>query len=198
MLEHQRCPWAQQQLRDFHDYEWAVPVTDENELFKLLALQVWQSGLSQQILLRKRPVICATFHDLAPEWLRQTDVTVLLALLDNPALIRNRRKLIALQHNAFALQQLQQQGETLQHLLWQQSRPTHFTTAMAIPRYDETAVTLAAQLKKAGFQFMGPTNCYALLARTGVLNLHLTSCWRYSMINQAQQVAKQSLGFQLA
>jgi DNA-3-methyladenine glycosylase I len=195
MLEQQRCPWAQQQLRVFHDQEWAVPVTAEDELFKLLALQVWQLGLSQSVLLRKRAAICATFHDLAPEWLRQTETQVLLDRLADPALIRNRRKLLAIQHNAFALDALHQQDESLCYLLWQRTRKTHFTTATAIPRYDETAVRLAAQLKKVGFQFMGPTNCYALLATAGVLNLHLTSCWRYPVINRAQQMVKESLGF---
>ncbi|MFD1319440.1 DNA-3-methyladenine glycosylase I [Loigolactobacillus zhaoyuanensis] len=195
MLEQQRCPWAQPKLRAYHDQEWAVPVTTETDLFRLLALQVWQSGLSQTILLRKRPAICACFHNLDPNWLRQTDEATLLQYLDSPALIRNQRKLIAIRRNAFALQTIQQQGDSLQHLLWQQTKVTHFTTATEIPRYDETAVLVAAQLKSAGFQFMGPTNCYALLATAGVINLHLTSCWRYPLINEAQSVAKRSLVF---
>ncbi|MFD0897718.1 DNA-3-methyladenine glycosylase I [Loigolactobacillus binensis] len=191
MLALKRCPWAQQQLQEFHDTEWAVPVTTEAQLFQLLCLQVWQSGLNRTVLLRKRAALNQTFHAFSAAWLRQTNPALLFATLADPALIRNQRKLVATQRNAFALERLQQQGQTLRQLLWRQSKVTQFTTTTAIPRYDEGAMAVAAQLKAAGFQFMGPTNCYALLANAGVLNLHLTTCWRYPHIEQARQQAQQ-------
>lgn len=186
MVVKQRCSWVRQPLNQFHDFEWAVPVTTEEELFCLLALQIWQSGLSMTVLLRKRAALCQTFHYFDPQWLRVTNEDTLLAKLDDDRLIRNRRKLFAIWHNAFALQRLHQQHLTLSQLLWQQHKPTAFKVATEIPRYDESGLTVAAQLKQADFQFMGLTNCYALLATAGVLNLHLTSCWRYPIIQEAQ------------
>lgn len=191
MTVKQRCSWVRQPLYQYHDCEWAVPVTAEDDLFCLSALQVWQSGLNMTVLLRKRQALCQTFHNFDPQWLCSTTEDELLAKLDDSRLIRNRRKLFAIQHNAFALIRLHQQHLSLSQLLWQQHKPTAFKVATEIPRYDESGLALAAQLKQAGFQFMGPTNCYALLATAGVLNLHLTSCWRYPIIQDAQaQVVK--------
>jgi DNA-3-methyladenine glycosylase I len=177
-----RCwPVRDDVTRAYHDQEWGRPVRDEARLLDKICLEGFQSGLSWDTILRKRPGFRAAFAGFDPEALARygdADVDV-ERLLADARIVRNRRKIEAAIANARATVAMHAAGESLAGLVWghrPRDRPAPRSWAeVAASTPDSTA--LARELKRRGFRFVGPTTVYAMMQAVGVVNDHLVGCF---------------------
>ena len=166
-------------LRAYYDTEWGMPVTDEIGVFERISLEGFQAGLSWATVLRKRPDFRAAFAGFDPEQVARFTPARVEELMANPAIIRNRRKIEATIDGAKATLELRDEGG-LADLVWsfRPKRTPRPRRASDIPTQSAESVALAAELKRRGFRFVGPTTAYALMSAIGMVDLHLMSSHR--------------------
>ena len=175
-----RCSWANSapEYVTYHDEEWGTPLHGDDALFERLCLEAFQSGLSWITILRKRPAFRAAFAGFAIEAVAAFDADDEARLMADAAIVRNRAKIAAAVRNARAAQQL---PEGLSSLLWSfaptAARPRPATLA-DVPATTEESVAMAKELKRRGFVFVGPTTAYALMQATGMVDDHVSECFR--------------------
>ncbi len=175
-----RCPWvtATPEYLDYHDREWGVPLHGERALFERLSLEAFQSGLSWLTVLRKREAFRRAFAGFDPAALARFTPSDVARLLTDAGIIRNRLKIEATLRNARAVIEL---DVGLDELLWsfapRNARPRASSLAQ-VPATSAESRAMAAELKRRGFAFIGPTTCYALMQATGMVDDHLAGCWR--------------------
>lgn len=177
-----RAGWATSDrlLQQYYDTEWGLPVTDETGVFERLSLEAFQSGLSWLTVLRKRDAFRAAFAGFDPDTVAAFGDADIERLLANPGIIRNRRKIEAVITNANATLRLRDGGADLPALIWSympERSPAPRTDA-DVPSTSPESVALAADLKRRGFSFVGPTTVYALMAAIGVVDAHLLDSHR--------------------
>lgn len=180
-----RCTWAQKPLDIlYHDREWAVPVKDEHTLFEFLILEGAQAGLSWSIVLQRREAYRELYDNFDPNIIAQYSVQKIDSLLQDARLIRNKLKIISSIKNAAAFTQVQKEFGSFSNYLWgfvdNKSIVNHWEHPAQVPNETELSIRLSRDLKKRGFSFVGPTICYALMQATGLVNDHLTTCFRHS------------------
>lgn len=174
-----RCPWGDGPpiYRTYHDTEWGVQLHGRDALFERISLEAFQSGLSWLTVLRKRDAFRAAFAGFDPERVARFDTGDVTALLANAGIIRNRAKIEATVTNARAVGDI----DDLDALLWsfapEQGRSRPVTTADVATVTAESRA-LAAELKRRGLRFVGPTTAHALMQATGMVDEHLAGCWR--------------------
>ena len=183
-----RCSWANsgnQLLKKYHDQEWGVPCHNDQKLFEFLSLGTMQAGLSWQTILNKRAALKKALANFDFEKL-QFFKNRLPQLLANPAIIRNRRKLLAIIHNACLVSKMRHAHQSLSDYFWQfiDYRPIvhHYKTHEQIPTTNNLAQHISHTLKADGFQFTGPTIIYSFLQAMGLINDHEISCFRYKAL----------------
>ncbi len=176
-----RCPWCGDDplyIR-YHDEEWGKPLYDEQLLFEFLILESFQAGLSWRTILHKRNAFRVAFDNFSADKIADYNEAKIQSLLANTGIVRNQRKILATIHNARAMIQLQQQS-SFSEWLWSHvnGKPlrNRWGSITDVPTHTPLAETLAHNLKKAGFQFLGPTTVYAFMQATGMVNDHLVSC----------------------
>ncbi len=183
-----RCAWCGSDplYVAYHDTEWGVPVHDEHALFERLCLEGAQAGLSWITILRKRAAYRAAFDGFDPQRVAAYDATKQAALLVNAEIVRNRVKIAATIKNAQRFLDVQQEYGGFAAYLWAyvggQSIQNAWPTHAAVPAITPISQAISADLKRRGFAFVGPTICYAMMQATGMVNDHLTSCFRYTML----------------
>lgn len=174
-----RCPWGDGPpiYRAYHDTEWGVQVHGRDALFERISLEAFQSGLSWLTVLRKRDAFRAAFAGFDPERVARFDTDDVTALLGNAGIIRNRAKIEATVANARAVGEV----DDLDALLWsfapEPNRPRPVSTGDVMTVTPESRA-LAAELKRRGLKFVGPTTAHALMQATGMVDEHLAGCWR--------------------
>lgn len=179
-----RCAWCGEDplLVEYHDTEWGVPGTDDRHLFELLTLEGAQAGLSWITILRKREAYRAAFADFDVDRVARFDDQRVLLLRQDAGIIRNRAKIESTVSNARAVLSLREEGRTLSDFLWAfvDGRPIRNAYARGdeIPAQTAQSRAMSAALKKRGFKFCGPTICYALMQAAGLVNDHVTDCFR--------------------
>ena len=166
-------------LREYYDTEWGMPVRDERGLFERLSLEAFQSGLSWATILRKRPAFRVAFDDFDPDRVAAYGEDDVARLLNDPGIVRNRRKVDATITNARATVALREDGG-LAELVWsfrpaQTPAPTSYDE---VPASSPESVALAKALKRKGFVFVGPTTMFALMEAVGVVDTHLVGSHR--------------------
>ncbi|MDQ6650876.1 MAG: DNA-3-methyladenine glycosylase I [Actinomycetota bacterium] len=175
-----RCGWGASapEYIGYHDEEWGVPLRGDDALFERVCLEAFQAGLSWLTILRKRPAFRAAFAGFSIEAVARFDDTDLSRLLADAAIVRNRAKIEAAVHNAAVAREL---PEGLSALLWSfrpdERRPRPGRLA-EVPAVTSEASAMAAELKRRGMRFVGPTTAYALMQATGMVDDHLAGCWR--------------------
>jgi DNA-3-methyladenine glycosylase I len=184
-----RCEWApagDPLYLAYHDEEWGVPSHDERHLHEMLTLEGAQAGLSWATILRKRHGYREAFAGFDPGRVARFGARDVERLLANPAIVRNRLKVESTVANARAILALRETGETLDGLLWGfvggQPRRNRWRTLAELPAQAEESRSMSRELKRRGFRFVGPTVCYALMQAVGMVNDHVTSCFRYEEI----------------
>src|SRR5690349_24707932 len=184
-----RCPWGDTSdagYRAYHDTEWGVPVRDERHLFELLVLEGAQAGLAWSTILRKRDGYRAAFSGFDVRAVAAYDEADVARLLADPGIVRNRAKVAAAIGNGQATLALYEAGTTLVDHLWSfvggEVRRNAWSVQGTIPAETDESRAMSADLRRRGFRFVGPTICYALMQSAGLVNDHLTSCFRYDEV----------------
>lgn len=166
-------------LRHYYDTEWGMPVRDEQGLFERLSLEAFQAGLSWELVLRKREGFRAAFAGFDPERVAEFGEGDVEKLLENPEIIRNRRKIEAVIRNARAVLVLREDGG-LVNLIWSHQPAENLApeTLADIPSRSPESEALSKALKKAGLTFVGPVMCFALMEAIGMVDTHLLGSHR--------------------
>jgi DNA-3-methyladenine glycosylase I len=162
----------------YHDTEWGFPVSDERALFELLSLEAFQAGLSWRTILAKRDAFRSAFANFDADAVARFDAADVKRLLNDAGIVRNRAKIEATIGNARASLQLRAAGEPLASLFRpvRASRRRPPAAWSDVPSTTPEAESLARELKRRGFRFLGPTTVYALMQACGVVDDHLAAC----------------------
>ena len=181
-----RCAWANGGPLEieYHDTEWGVPSRDDRHLFEMLILEGAQAGLSWSTILRKRENYRKAFAGFDPFKVARFNARKRAALMRDPGIVRNRLKIEATVANARQVLAVQDEHGSLAAYLWQfvEGVPVvNAWTAMGqVPAETAASRAMSKALIKRGFRFVGPTICYAFMQATGMVNDHITTCFRYS------------------
>lgn len=184
----QRCSWCRgdELYIKYHDQEWGVPVFDDRKLFEFLVLEAAQAGLSWLTILKKRENYRAAYTGFDPEVVAGFSEQELEGLLKHQGIIRNERKIRASIHNARRFLEVQAEFGSFSTYLWRfvDYRPVvnNWQSEKEIPAQTALSEAVAADLKKRGFQFVGPIIIYAYLQATGLVNDHIITCLRHQQI----------------
>ncbi|MYB35480.1 MAG: DNA-3-methyladenine glycosylase I [Gammaproteobacteria bacterium] len=196
-----RCEWCGDDplYQDYHDYEWGVPLHDNQKLFEFLCLEGAQAGLSWLTILRKRERYFQVFDGFDPDVIARYDAGKKAELMADPGIVRNRLKVDAFINNARATLSMREAGLTLDAFLWDfvDGRPMQnaWRTQDQVPAKTDLSDRLSRALKERTFTFVGPTICYSFMQATGMVNDHLVSCFRHAQIQeQAEQLTRQAIG----
>ncbi len=182
-----RCHWAETadaRMQAYHDTEWGVPQHDDRALFELLTLEGAQAGLSWRTVLIRRDAYRAAYHGFDIERVAaMTDPELEQLLVDSP-LIRNRLKIFSTRDNARAALAAIARSGSLDQYLWSfvDHKPirNRRTDRAEVPATTPVSDAMSKALKKAGFRFVGSTICYAFMQATGMVDDHLTTCFRHT------------------
>ena len=183
-----RCEWGGDDplMQRYHDEEWGVPTHSDRALFELLVLEGAQAGLSWRTVLHRREGYRAAFDGF--------DIATVAAygnadrerLRDDARIIRNRAKIDAAIANARATLVVQDEHGSLDVFLWSfvggEPRRNAFPILADIPAQTNESRAMSKALRRHGFSFVGPTICYALMQSAGLVNDHVTSCFRYRQV----------------
>jgi len=185
---HKRCDWVTSEkiYLDYHDREWGVPVHDDRVLFEMLILEGAQAGLSWITILKRRQAYTNAYDHFDPEKIANWDDRKMQALLYNTGIIRNKLKVAAARKNARAYLQIVHDHGTFSDYIWSfvGGKPitNHWEKTAEIPALTEESAAMSKSLKQNGFTFVGPTICYAFMQAVGMVNDHITSCFRHEEI----------------
>ena len=167
----------------YHDEEWGVPVHDDRLMFEFLALEGFQAGLSWQTILRKRESFRKAFDDFDPVKVAAYTDEDRKRLLADPGIVRNRAKIDAIINNARRFLEVQKEFGSFDRYIWRFTnhktlrRPGPITMEH-MPAKTPESEAMSADLKSRGFKFVGPTICYAHMQAVGMVNDHITQCFR--------------------
>ena len=170
-----RCAWAGSDplMQAYHDEQWGVPVHDERLLFEMLSLEGAQAGLSWRSILQRRAAYRQLFDDFEPTVVARYSEAKIAALLADVRIIRNRAKIRSVVSNAQAYLQVQAECGSFAHYLWafvdHAPRLNCFRSMAELPAQTEESRAMAADLKRRGFRFVGPTICYAYMQSIGMV-----------------------------
>ena len=189
-----RCQWIAPYVdKDplyvrYHDEEWGVPVHDDRKHFEFLILEGAQAGLSWLTVLRKSEGYRESFADFDAEKVARFTEKRMEKILENPGIVRNRLKVVSAVNNAKLFLQVQKEMGSFDKYLWSfvdgktidGRRGTH----RSVPASTDASDRLSKDLKKRGFKFVGSTIVYAHMQACGLVNDHLTTCFRYRQVSR--------------
>jgi DNA-3-methyladenine glycosylase I len=172
----------------YHDEEWGVPLHEDDKLFEFLVLDGFQAGLSWLIILKKREAFRKAFDNFDPEKVANYGGKDVERLVKDSTIVRNRLKILATINNARCVLKVQQEFGSFDKYIWQfvhgEAIQNSFSKLSDLPAESEESKTMSKDLKKRGFQFVGPTVCYAFMQAAGLVNDHLVTCFRYNQIQK--------------
>jgi DNA-3-methyladenine glycosylase I len=181
-----RCEWADQGDPlgvAYHDEEWGVPSHDDRHLFELLTLEGAQAGLSWATILRKREGYRSAFEQFDPDRVAGFNRGKIEGLLGNPSIVRNRLKIDSTVNNAQRMLEVQAEFGTFATYIWRfvGGAPIvgRWRSLSDLPSETQESKAMSKDLKRRGCRFIGPTVCYAFMQATGLVNDHVTTCFRY-------------------
>jgi len=183
-----RCWWCGDDplYISYHDSEWGVPIFDDIHLFELLSLEGAQAGLSWITILRKREAYRQLFANFDFEEVATFSSSDIAKILVNPGIVRNKLKLASVVNNAQIVLDILSEYSSFSDYLWQfvggEPIQNRFATSDEVPAETDLSRTMSKEMKRRGFKFVGPTICYAFMQSAGMVNDHLTSCFRYSEV----------------
>jgi DNA-3-methyladenine glycosylase I len=185
MTEPVRCAWPGQDplYVAYHDHEWGVPERDDRALYEKLVLDGFQAGLAWITILRKRENFRKAFGGFQPEKIARYGEQDIQRLLGDAGIIRHRGKIEGAIASARAYLDMREQGTSFSDYLWQftdgRTIHNHWTGMKQVPAETSQSQAMSKDLKKRGFKFCGPTICYAFMQAVGMVNDHMTECYRH-------------------
>jgi DNA-3-methyladenine glycosylase I len=181
-----RCSWAGDTSLayiEYHDKEWGVPVWDDKTQFEFLILEGAQAGLSWSTILNKRAGYRKNFADFDAEKVARFTKKRIDKILQDPGIVRNKLKVNSAVSNAKAFLKLQEEHDGFCNYIWQfvdgKPKQTRRKSMSDIPATSDESDALSKDLKKHGFKFVGSTIIYAHMQATGMVNDHVTTCFRH-------------------
>jgi DNA-3-methyladenine glycosylase I len=180
-----RCPWpgTDPLYVAYHDSEWGVPEYGDRALFEKLVLDGFQAGLSWIIILRKRENFRRAFDGFDPARIARYTPKRVEKLMQDPGIIRNRRKIEGAVLSARAWLDVMERGPGFSRLLWDfvdgKPRINQPRSVAQVPAWTALSTALSRELAGRGFKFVGPTIVYAFMQAVGMVNDHLVSCHRH-------------------
>lgn len=177
------CPWVTASddiYVNYHNDEWGRAVYDSKLLFEKLCLDGQQAGLSWITILKKKQGYYDAFCEFEPANIAQLTTAELTSLMDNSNIVRNKLKINSIYKNALGYLKMEEQGINFSEFLWRFVGGTpiqnNYSCSDEVPTQNEMSLAMSKELKKWGFNFVGPTICYAFMEAVGMFNNHLTSC----------------------
>jgi DNA-3-methyladenine glycosylase I len=185
-----RCGWCGDDplYITYHDQEWGVPLHDDRLLFELLILEGAQAGLSWITILRKRERYRQLFAGFDARQVARFDAATIEQLLQDSGIIRNRLKIESTVANARAFLRVQEEAGSFDNYIWQfvAGAPivNQWQNMTQVPAQTPESQRMSKDLKKRGFNFVGPTICYAFMQAAGMVNDHTRDCFRYLQLTK--------------
>lgn len=186
MKDKNRCEWPGKDSLyvTYHDEEWGVPVRGSRALFAKLILDGFQAGLSWITILRRTEGFHAAFDDFDPEKIARYDDRDIERLMNDRGIIRNRLKIMATIGNARAwLVMEREKPDSFAEFLWSftggKTLQNNRQDLAGLPAETTESQAMSRALKQRGFKFCGPTICYAFMQAVGMVNDHVTTCFRH-------------------
>jgi DNA-3-methyladenine glycosylase I len=189
-LMKKRCEWCGTDplYIAYHDEEWGVPAHDDRHLFEMLTLEGAQAGLSWLTILKKRQNYRKAFNDFDVEIVARYSEQDIQRLLADAGIVRNRLKIESAIKNARAVLKIQEQHETLDSFFWRyvdgEPQQNVWRSMAEVPARTELSDRMSKDLKKLGFNFVGPTICYAFMQAVGMVNDHVIDCFRHQDVKK--------------
>jgi len=184
-----RCSWCEGSFEDYikyHDEEWGVAVHDDRIHFEFLILEGAQAGLNWSTILKKREGYRKAFADFDPEIVAAYSQAEVETLLLDPSIIRNRLKVQNAVTNAQNFLKVQQEFGSFDKYIWSfvHGKPivNHWKLMADVPATTLVSDKMSKDLKKRGFKFVGSTIMYAYMQACGLVNDHVTDCFRYKEV----------------
>lgn len=186
-----RCDWSysgnDQSYIKYHDEEWGVPLHQERKLFEFLVLEGAQAGLSWLTILKRRDNYRKAFDNFNIKKIAGYNEKKIKELMGNPGIIRNRLKLNSVISNAESFLKIQEEFGSFDNYIWgfvPGGKPikNKWQSISKIPSRTKESDAISKDLYKRGFKFVGSTICYAYMQATGMVNDHITECFRYSQL----------------
>jgi DNA-3-methyladenine glycosylase I len=187
-----RCEWASLEndpsYLAYHDVEWGLPSHDDVHLFEMLVLEGAQAGLSWSTILHKRLGYRKAFAGFDVAKVARFTPAKVERLLQDPGIVRNRLKVESTVANARATLAVRDELGSLDAYLWSfvDGSPivNRWTRLGTIPAETDESRAMSKDLKRRGFRFVGPTVCYAFMQATGMVNDHVTTCFRWAEVQE--------------
>jgi DNA-3-methyladenine glycosylase I len=183
-----RCQWPSDDelMLQYHDTEWGVPVHDDRKHFEFLVLDAFQAGLSWSIILKKRENFRKAFDNFDPAKISRYREAKIKKLLNDPGIIRNKLKIRSTVTNAKAFLEIQGEFGSFDKFIWQftggKQKNNRWKKLKDIPAKSPESDAMSKELKSRGFKFVGSTICYSYMQAAGMVNDHVTSCFRYGEV----------------
>ena len=179
-----RCQWAKDEPNiTYHDNEWGTPQHDDQKLFEFLILEGAQAGLSWVTILKRRDGYKKAFSDFNVLKVSKYTQKRVQKLLKDESIIRNKLKINSAINNAKQFLKIQKEFDSFDNYLWgfvhYKPIKNKFKKSSNLPKSTEISEKLSQDLKKRGFNFVGPTICYALMQAVGMVNDHTSDCFMY-------------------
>jgi DNA-3-methyladenine glycosylase I len=182
-MQVKRCAWVSDDplYQEYHDKVWGRPEFDSQQLFAKLCLDGQQAGLSWMTILKKQQNYERLFANFDPSIIAQFDDAKVEALMLDAGIVRNRLKVNSIIRNAKAYLAMERDGISFSTFLWDfvggQPKLNHFRSSSEVPAQTLESEAMSKALKKLGFNFVGPTICYAFMQAVGMVNDHTQDCF---------------------
>ncbi len=179
------CEWpsGDDLMISYHDNEWGMPIHDDNRWFEHIVLDGAQAGLSWKTILHRREGYRRAFDGFDPKKVVRYDEKKFNELLNDTGIIRNRLKIRSAINNAKAFLKIQEEFGSFDNYIWSfsggRSVVNHWKNLSETPASSPLSDVVSKDLKKRGFTFVGTTICYAFMQAAGIINDHLTQCFRH-------------------
>ncbi len=183
------CSWPGNDplMMEYHDQEWGTPVHDDRKHFEFFVLDLFQAGLSWSIVLKKREGFREALDNFEFEKIASYDEHKIQELLTNEKIIRNQLKIRSTIANAQKFLEIREEFGSFDRYIWQfvdhQTMHNRYTELSQLPASTRESDAMSQDLKKRGFKFVGTTICYAYMQAAGIVNDHMTYCFRHHELN---------------
>ena len=181
----ERCPWClgNEKMIRYHDEEWGVPVHDDQKQFEFLMMEVMQCGLNWNMMIQKREIFRACFDDFDFDKVALYGETDIERIMGMEGMIRSRRKIEAVIHNAQCFQKIREEFGSFSEYIWGFTRGKTYLymghQKGSIPARNGLSDRISADLKKRRLKYMGSVTVYSHLQACGIINDHWEGCFRY-------------------
>lgn len=181
-MENKVCPWAlkSKELRKYHDEEWGKISKDDNYLFEMLILESAQAGLNWDTILKKRDGYRRLYKGFNPLKVAKFDEIEYNKLVNDKAIVRNKRKILSSIENAKAFLKVQEEFGSFYNYIWNftdgKQIVNEFERQEDMPSESKLSRQISKDMKSRGFSFVGPTIIYSYLQAIGVINDHIKGC----------------------